>query len=352
MKDLASEVLEEAQAGGDTDLIDASQALGNAIDAEAAECERGEQTWNPAVPDADVVAYVACRPTDLPVAREIQNAVRGPISFLRNQLRARFLQARKPHTRHGVRKGSGLSPRRLVNSFVEISGGRRASRPDYRKVCKDDCSLAVALVIDQSGSMSNLRMQVAKAAVAISSALDQVGSPCLVVGPRGSWGSRHNKTVDLADYTRPDGSERFHRSSGITIDVFKDWHESLAAVLPRFARVQATGTTPLSDGIQYAMQELNTRPERHRVVMVITDGEPNCENVVRRQVRLAQEAGVQIIGVGIDQGGCAAVPALFPTHVLAPDVEGLPTMLLGVLTSIVFPKHGGKRIQLVRTLRR
>jgi len=63
--------------------------------------------------------------------------------------------------------------------------------------------------------------------------------------------------------------------------------------------------------------------------------------VVRRQIRIAGEAGVHVVGVGISCG-CYAVTNLFPLHVAVSDVSNLPQSLLGVLDSIMFPRRGGK----------
>jgi len=113
----------------------------------------------------------------------------------------------------------------------------------------------------------------------------------------------------------------------------------MTKALPRFGQVQATGGTPLSDGIQYALQELSTRPERHRVVLVITDGMPDNSAVVRRQIRIAAEAGIHVVGVGISSG-CYAVKTLFPEHVAVTDLRELPQELLKVLDGIMFPRAG------------
>ena len=74
----------------------------------------------------------------------------------------------------------------------------------------------------------------------------------------------------------------------------------------------ATGGTPMADGVQFGMQALSDRPERHRVLFVLTDGEPDWEHrgVMRRQIRLAREAGIEVVGIGIDSG-CYGVTQTF-----------------------------------------
>jgi hypothetical protein len=346
--EIAKEALEAMENGEETGLADNNSALGDALkgetDKDADDCEPAEQVWRPYDPSLDSVKVV--RRGDESTARALQNRVKKEISFLRSKLRAKFLQARAPRHIHGVRKGRELSERRLVNSVVELRSNQRPTRPDWRIETKPECTLAAAVVIDESGSMSRLRERAAMAALAIATPLDELGSPCLVVGPRNGRGSYYNSYGYGAEDTRTDnGRARFHRYDGIVIDVFKDWDEPMRRALSRFPNVRATGGTPLSDGIQYALQSLSERPERHRVVLVVTDGAPNNPAVVRRQIRLAAEQGVIVVGVGIS-GGCRAVVNLFPVHVAVPKLSELPREVLGILDSIMFPKTGGRKLNL------
>jgi len=340
LKTLAEELIEAIMEGADTGLVDNNETLGEALgdktDEAMEDCQANEQIWRPYYPDLDLVEVVT--EGDATTARRMKGKVLKEIAFLRAQMRNKFLQARTPKVLHGVRKGDDLSERRLVHSVVELRSGRRPTRPDWRRIPAEDCSLAAAVVLDQSGSMgSRLAAKVGAAAIAIATPLDELGAPCLVIGPRddGRW------TPDV-----PYGalkSKKYHRDETVTIDVFKDWEEPMRACLDRFSRVQSVGGTPLSDGIQYAMQYINERPERHRVILVLTDGMPSRPDVVNRQIRLAREAGVTIVGVGISDG-CLLVKRMFPdNHVAVSKLEQLPKELLGVLSGIMFPKKA-KRI--------
>lgn len=342
---LAQELIDALETGAEDGLTDNNAALGSAIGEECDdnEVEVGEQVWRPYNPGMDSVKVVYGG--DEARARALKNKVKKEISYLRSQLRNKFLQARSPRTVHGVRKGRELSERRLVSSVVELRSGRRPTRPDWMRENREDCSLAMAVVLDESGSMGR-RLAAAAAAAALSIAvpLDELGAPCLVIGPRDAGTGYDYSSNEEPNATDADGNPRFHRFDGVTIDVFKDWDESMRRALPRFSRVQSSGGTPLSDGIQYAMQHISDRPERHRVIGVVTDGWPDNQRVVKRQIRIAREAGVHIVGIGISSG-CEAVKDLFPTHVSVENLSDLPQRMLGVLNAIMFPKRG-KRIAL------
>jgi nitric oxide reductase activation protein len=167
----------------------------------------------------------------------------------------------------------------------------------------------------------------------------------MVCGPRdGRWNYGDREDAEELQATTGWGKahNKYHRTQSVIIDVFKDWNEKFNMCLDRFSKVTAVGGTPLSDGIQYAMQELSDRPERHRVIIVLTDGAANCPKVVNRQVRLAKEAGIHVIGVGIGSG-CDCVKSQFPeNYIQIPNVKDLPKRLLGILDDIMFPKTSKK----------
>lgn len=348
--EFAQALLDAMAAGEEPNLLDNNSALKGAYGEEIDETTTysdHEAPWRPYDPSLDVVEYVP--EGDRSTAQRMRDSVKREISSLAAKMRTKFLEARRQDTIHGVRKGRGLSDRTLVSTFTEIKSQHRPTRPEWDRIVKEEVTLASAVVIDQSGSMSSLREQAARASIAIAEPLDRLGCPSLVVGPRGNYNSSHDPDMTREQHADDMGygygaGTRFHRNGGVTVDVFKDWDEKFDQILARFTNVKATGGTPLCDGIQYAMQELSHRPERFRVIFVVTDGYPNQPNVVRRQIRLAAEAGVFIVGVGL-QGGKDAVKDLFPVHVAVEKLHQLPQNMLQVLTSIMFPKRG-KRIAL------
>ena len=336
IQQLAAALVEAIADGAEMAVQDGAQALAQAIDNFLHEdLEPDEVAWRPAVPNADEVLFG--RNLDPKTGFNIRNSVRKEIAALRSRLRNRFLAARTPVFTHGVRQGCDISERRMVDSIVEIKSGIEPTRPDYRRDQKPDCSLAVALVIDESGSMSDLRMDTIRAAVAIADALASLGCPILVVGPRnGSYSKISEHAPEITHMVD------CHRQAPVVIDVFKDWDEPMNKALPRFPGIVATGGTPLEDGIQYALQMLNKRHERHRIVLTLTDGLPDNPGVVRGQIRIAAESKINIVGVALDQYAAQGVKHLFPENVIVQDMAALPTTLASYLEGVIFPSKARK----------
>ena len=335
-------------------IKDAADALAEATDKcrDEDDVRPGEQVWRPYNPEADLIV----KPKgDRESAEILRKEAKLLTAALRTQFRRRFLAAKNPREQHGVRRGKDLSERRLVESFVEIKSGIRPSRPDYKIESQKDVSLCLGVVIDQSGSMHGAEQHAAAvSALALAESFDSLNAPVMVCGPRNS--GRDIRRVDTGYYTDIDNDDshtgtvnvasgpQCHRYNATAIDLFMDWDESFKQVKHRFAQVRATGSTPLSDGIQFAMQELSNRPERHRIIVVLTDGCPDNHAVVTRQIRLAREAGITVIGVGIS-GAEYYVPALFVDHhIVVNDLTELPKAMMAVVGAIVFPRSAKKAV--------
>ena len=69
-------------------------------------------------------------------------------------------------------------------------------------------------------------------------------------------------------------------------------------VASRFA-VASGGYTPTGHAMQYALSSLVLRPELKKLLIVLTDGEPDCAEHVRQATALAKAFGVKVIPIGI-----------------------------------------------------
>ena len=348
-QDFVENALEEGQSGTEG-MLDNNDALSQEFDAQVekeenreGKVEDGERRYKPYDKNLDEVEFVGPsyngQGQDERKAKKIGNAVKSEASYLRARLRNIVRAAEMTNTVHGVAKGRDLSERMLVDTYSSIRSGQAPKRAYYKRDVKQDTSMSAAVVLDQSSSMSGMLADATKMLMAITEPLDSLGVKVQVSGFRnGNYG-------DYDSYRGPsDGRDKpYHRFHGVRNDVFKSFDERFNSVKYRFANTMATGSTPMADGIQFGLDALNTRREAYRVLFVITDGCPDGghEPVIRRQIRLAKEAGIHVIGVGIGYGA-EYVKDLFPDYVWGESHE-LPKQLVAKLNKLLDARTAGKR---------
>lgn len=336
--DVADESLEQGNEGGN--LLDNNSALGTVVEAEVEAEERreggvkqGEDVWRPYEPGLDEVRVVepsrAGKDHDRDVARALYDSVRKETSYLRARLRMILRAMEMIDVVHGLPKGK-LSNRRLVNAKLALRDRQIPRDVFMQKSEQLDTSIAAAVVMDESGSMDRRLKDATRVMCAITEPLDALGCPVQVTGFRD--GNRSRGHMHDADSGRRD----YHRYHGIVHDVFKGFDEPLRACMWRFANTIATGGTPMADGIQFGLDSLNRRSEGHRILFVVTDGEPNYSHrpIIARQIRLAKEAGIHIVGVGLGHGA-QGVTTLFDDHVWTDKIEDMPKALIAKINQIV-----------------
>lgn len=323
------------QATQSTGLLDNNKALEDAVntalDKEEADVQRGEAPWSPLDPGLDTAAFVSPsargKAYDLGVANQIKDSVTKESAYLRARLRSIIRAMEMVGRTRGVRKGRTLSSRYLVQTRGEVQDGQYPTRAWDKKGEELECRMAVATVVDESGSMGDKKRDASRMLVALTEPFDALTFPTMAIGFRDGVGNSNPLPGDTRNY---------HRTHGVHYDVFKAFHERFGAVKWRFANTLACGGTPMSDGIEFALRALGERPEPHRFLFVVTDGEPNNGHaqVIRRQVRRAKAAGIHIIGVGVGAGS-SAVFHLFPDHVCSLTVSETPALILAKLNDLV-----------------
>ena len=326
-----------------TGLLDSNSALeeafGTANDKEEdrnnGNVETGEALYAPYHKHEDKVEFVQPsskgRDNDQRRADRILSSVKGEASFLRARLRTIVRAMEMTDTVHGLRKGSGLSERFLVDSKVALMGGRIPSRAYYNRDDQLDTSMAACIVIDQSSSMSALLKDATRVMCALTEPMDALGVKVQVTG------FRNGRYTYYDNYSRPNNETRtYHRYEAIRHDVFKSFDERFSAVKWRFANTMAVGSTPMADGIQLGLDSLSERKEAHRILFVITDGCPDSGHgpVINRQIRLAKESGIHVVGVGLGYGA-QYVEGLFPDSVYSQSINEIPKMLVAKLNDLL-----------------
>lgn len=333
----AAEMREELESGKDKALLDYASALSEELDTEKEKVEarlrQGERTYSPWTTDFDQVELVRPsshgRGADAAAADRLEKSVKRESSYLRARMRNMFRALEQRGVEHGIRRGRLLSGRMLADTVAAVRGRQIPKRAFMRRDEEMDTSIAASVVIDESSSMTSLLRDATRIMIAITEPLDHIGAKVMVSGFRdGSGYFRHHP--EYYDW------HRFHRHSPIRYDVFKTFDERYATVKWRFSRTVASGGTPMADGIQFGLDALSIRSEGHRFMFVITDGQPNGDHhqVINYQIRLAKEAGIHLIGVGLGRYA-SYVKALFPDYVHSNRIDEIPYLLVAKLNQLV-----------------
>lgn len=108
--------------------------------------------------------------------------------------------------------------------------------------------------------------------------------------------------------------------------------ESIRGTLDRYG-ILPDGGTPLLPALWHSAQELFERPEKRKMLLVVTDAEPANSNGCRRMMERMEAAGIECLGLGIKTDGKGA--AIFPVWNEVHNIEQLPQALFGALQEYI-----------------
>jgi nitric oxide reductase activation protein len=85
-----------------------------------------------------------------------------------------------------------------------------------------------------------------------------------------------------------------------------------------------TSSTPMAEAIWYAAYELTKTREAKKVMVVLTDGEPNSHAPCKAVIDLCEQSDIEMYGIGIKT---ASVDSLFKRNIVINDVSDLQRTL-------------------------
>lgn len=137
------------------------------------------------------------------------------------------------------------------------------------------------------------------------------------------------------------------RRTWVKVETVKDFDEPMSsAVVRRISALKPGYYTRIGAGIRHAAAKLAERPNRQRLLLVLTDGKPNdidhyegrfgIEDT-RRAVMEARRAGVTVFGVTVDREAQSYFPTLFGRggYAIISQVSKLPTALPAIYRQVV-----------------
>lgn len=196
---------------------------------------------------------------------------------------------------------------------------------------------AVTLLIDNSGSMwgDNLRIAMT-AAYALASTLERVNIPNEVIGFTTGDLSR----ASYQAFSKDPNAYSFSRTCAIVMPIFKEFRERVTPTVKKRIAAQmkaqvGCNTNVDGESLEYAALRLIPRPEKRKVMLVMSDGQPvgtGSSAHLKMTVKRLTDMGIETVGIGINTH---AVRQYYPRYTVLNDVETLPATVMGELRRIL-----------------
>lgn len=174
--------------------------------------------------------------------------VSAPLLLLSKRMQKQVLQVLKDRRQGGKQNGLLMGRRLEPRSFVRQDG-----RYFYKNnLPQDRAELAVALLVDESGSMGSLdRITTARAAsIVIYDFCKRLHIPVLIMGH--TAGGKQVELYSYADFDSIDGKDCY-----------------------RIMDMSARGCNRDGAALRYVAEQLVKRPEQNKLLILISDGQPN-----------------------------------------------------------------------------
>lgn len=299
----AMQILEDENAGAE-DPLEVAGALAQAIKEEvehaSAQSEGGREAVVMHNDHTDSSSPTKAK-QDLAQYRKVQAEVTAKVATLKQRLVALLSAQKRSHTELN-RKGR-LSGRHLHRVLV--------GNPNVfaRKVTEIQPAAAVTILQDMSYSMvsDGLTGIAQQTLVAAAEAMHGIGNPFEVLGFGSDEGAGAAGLVEIKPF-------------GAALGQYRDRLGGYVSM--------SHGGTPMGEAMFEAGLRLLQQPASRRIMMVITDGEPNSSAYTVEVTNLLTGMGVECLGVGI----CSdAVQGLFPRYTVVRDLDTLGREVFNML---------------------
>ncbi len=95
--------------------------------------------------------------------------------------------------------------------------------------------------------------------------------------------------------------------------------------------IQSEGSTPLTESLWWAYSQLLAQKEERKIILLITDGEPDNRDTALHAIQYAEKIGIEIYGVGIPP--CLIEDILPNKSIRIESINQLPQAMFGLLQS-------------------
>jgi Cobalamin biosynthesis protein CobT VWA domain len=258
---------------------------------------------------------------DYDTYQHLRNEIQQEVGFLTHRLTNRIRE--EVYLRYGGHYRSGkLSMGKLWKQ--RIGNYRLFQRP----VSGRSRVAAFSLLVDESASMKgqdNYKIAM-KAALLLGETLELLGAPLEIIGfTTAEFEARAAMRLGLT----PAYQYRTTRCSPLEHRLYKRFDEPYPV-----ARVRLTGIQPRCNNwdeehLAFAFQRIQERAEANKIIIVISDGQPNGDaDYLVQSVERVENLGVKVIGIGV---GADFVRQIYPHSIVVSDFRQMAQELLDIL---------------------
>ena len=296
-----------------------------------------EHSWRPITTDRDILHTKHNNP-EMRDGKPKQYAkvvkqMGGPINAMQRKLEA-GLAAQMDREWEDRRMSGRIDPRRLVGAFN--------CEPDVYRSRQEapDLDTAVTILVDMSGSMSGSKIVLARdVCICLSETIYRLGAELEVLG----FTTGDDLSWEIQRANRRLAREDFSRTEQLSMFVFKDFSERLSDCRAAMGGMHRHWMSMNIDGesVDVARKRLEDRPERRRVLMVLSDGYPsfygNADGYqhLRDAVERCGDRNIDCVGIGIQS---SAVERFYPRFAVCHNLDDLPTKVIGEVGKLLVAK--------------
>jgi hypothetical protein len=189
-------------------------------------------------------------------------------------------------------------------------------------------AVAFALLVDESASMKGgekYKMAM-KAAILLGETLEFMGVPLEIIGyTTQDYEARAAMSLGLV----PASDYRTTRCSPLEHRIYKRFDEPFHAARTRLTGIEPRHNNWDEEHLMFAFQRLQARHEQRKVLLVVSDGQPNGDaNHLIEMVKRIESRGTKVIGVGI---GAEFVYEVYSNAIVVEDFQQLVNELFEVM---------------------
>lgn len=277
--------------------------------------------------------------------QKVKTDLGGLVNTMKAKLR-RALMARESRDWDFAREYGKLDTKRIVAGSL--------GSPTVYKQRKDrlEMDTAVHFLIDLSGSMGSTKSRVAmESTVAFSECLEGTQIKYQISG---FDNSDCPEALSVLVAKARDSKRKYHRYEPLNIFKFKEFGQSLQLAKGAISTISkcASGNNSDRDAVIWAYHELLQRPEKRKILFVLSDGQPANGSIntgdsgysprgplvlgLKNAIDECTRHGVECVGVGILTD---SVTGIYPKSVTISKVEDLSGAIFNQLSGLL---TGGK----------